>query len=61
MELQPRSARLAKTKARSLTHRVGRALMMVGAALGGAIVLIAIVLGILFFSGETQEFIYMNF
>ncbi|BFH66501.1 MAG: hypothetical protein E6230_28320 [Paenibacillus dendritiformis] len=61
MELQPRSARLAETKARRLTHRIGRALMMVGAALGGAIVLIAIVLGILFFSGETQEFIYMNF
>ncbi|CAH8768496.1 hypothetical protein QJQ58_19420 [Paenibacillus dendritiformis] len=61
MELQPRSARLAQTRSRRLTHRVGRALMMVGAALGGAIVLIAIVLGILFFSGETQEFIYMNF
>ncbi|MDG0872536.1 hypothetical protein L3476_18110 [Paenibacillus thiaminolyticus] len=61
MELQPRSARLAKAKGRSLTHRIGRALMMIGAALGGAIVLIAIVLGILFFSGETQEFIYMNF
>lgn len=61
MELQPRSARLAEAKARRLTHRVRRALLMVGAALGGAIVLIAIVLGILFFSGETQEFIYMNF
>lgn len=61
MELQPHSTTSVETKARSLTHHVGRALIMVGVALGGAIVLIAIVLGILFFSGETQEFIYMNF
>ncbi|WP_456289309.1 hypothetical protein M1D70_05080 [Paenibacillus sp. AK002] len=61
MELQPHSTTSAETKARGLTHHVVRALIMVGVALGGAIVLIAIVLGILFFSGETQEFIYMNF
>lgn len=61
MELQTRSAKLARTKANRLSHRVGRALMMLGTAIGGAIVIIAIVLSILFFSGETQEFIYMNF
>ncbi|MFD3259675.1 hypothetical protein ACE3MQ_13785 [Paenibacillus lentus] len=61
MELQTRSAKLARAKANRLSHRVGRALMMLGTAIGGAIVIIAIVLGILFFSGETQEFIYMNF
>lgn len=60
MELQPHSA-AAEAKARSLTDRVVRALIMVGLALGGAVVLIAVVLGIIFFSGETQEFIYMNF
>ncbi|MEK4114694.1 MULTISPECIES: hypothetical protein [Paenibacillus] len=60
MELQPHSAS-AEAKARSLTDRVVRALIMVGLALGGAVVLIAVVLGIIFFSGETQEFIYMNF
>ncbi|MNJ38377.1 hypothetical protein [Paenibacillus fonticola] len=61
MELQTRSAKFAKAKANRLSHRVGRALMMLGTAVGGAIVIIAIVIGILFFSGETQEFIYMNF
>lgn len=61
MELQTRSAKLAQAKTKRLSHRVGRALMMLGAAVGGAIVIIAIVLSILFFSGETQEFIYMNF
>ncbi|EHB62636.1 hypothetical protein [Paenibacillus lactis] len=60
MELQPHSAS-AEAKARSLTDRVVRALIMVGLALGGAVVLIVVVLGIIFFSGETQEFIYMNF
>ncbi|ANY72874.1 hypothetical protein [Paenibacillus ihbetae] len=60
MELQPHSV-AAEAKARSLTDRVIRALIMVGLALGGAVVLIAVVLGIIFFSGETQEFIYMNF
>ncbi|CAM3429325.1 MULTISPECIES: hypothetical protein [Paenibacillus] len=60
MELQPHNAS-AEAKARSLTDRVVRALIMVGLALGGAVVLIAVVLGIIFFSGETQEFIYMNF
>jgi len=60
MELQPHSVS-AEAKARSLTDRVVRALIMVGLALGGAVVLIAVVLGIIFFSGETQEFIYMNF
>lgn len=60
MELQPHSAS-AEAKARSLTDSVVRALIMVGLALGGAVVLIAVVLGIIFFSGETQEFIYMNF
>ncbi|MNJ24080.1 hypothetical protein [Paenibacillus bouchesdurhonensis] len=61
MELQTRSAKLAQAKTNRLSHRVGRALMMLGTAVGGAIVIIAIVLGILFFSGESQEFIYMNF
>ncbi|AZK45258.1 hypothetical protein [Paenibacillus lentus] len=61
MELQTRSAKLAQAKTKRLSHRVGRALMMLGAAVVGAIVIIAIVLSILFFSGETQEFIYMNF
>jgi|GEM_PF-1906323 len=60
MELQPHSAS-AEAKARSLTDHIVRALIMVGLALGGAVVLIAVVLGIIFFSGETQEFIYMNF
>lgn len=60
MELQPHSV-AAEAKVRSLTDRVIRALIMVGLALGGAVVLIAVVLGIIFFSGETQEFIYMNF
>lgn len=60
MELQHHNAS-AEAKARSLTDRVVRALIMVGLALGGAVVLIAVVLGIIFFSGETQEFIYMNF
>lgn len=61
MELQTRSAKLAQSKSRRLSYRVGRALMMLGTAALGAVVIIVIVIGILFFSGETQEFIYMNF
>lgn len=30
-------------------------------SIAGAIVIIAVVLGIIFFSGESTEFIYMNF
>lgn len=54
MELQPHNAS-AEAKARSLTDRVVRALIMVGLALGGAVVLIAVVLGIIFFPEKRRN------
>ncbi|WP_082423303.1 hypothetical protein [Paenibacillus dakarensis] len=62
MELQTRSKEQESSpEVYSLGKRIARVLYMGLVTVAGAIAMIAVVLGILFFSGETSSFIYMNF
>ncbi|MCR8845594.1 hypothetical protein NQ117_18075 [Paenibacillus sp. SC116] len=62
MEL-PTSSRLEKHKSKPLPlgKQIGRYMILGLVTLAGAALMIVVVLGILFFSGESTEFIYMNF
>ncbi|TVX93850.1 hypothetical protein [Paenibacillus agilis] len=59
----PTSSRVEKHKAQSLPlgQQIARYLLLGLVTLAGAAMMIIVVLGVLFFSGETAEFIYMNF
>lgn len=61
MELQTRSKEQESSEVYSLGKRITRVMYLSLVTVAGAIAMIAVVLGILFFSGETSSFIYMNF
>lgn len=61
MELQTRSKEQDSPEVYSLGKRIARVMYLSLVTVAGAIAMIAVVLGILFFSGETSSFIYMNF
>ncbi|SDW87418.1 hypothetical protein [Paenibacillus sp. PDC88] len=60
MELQRSKAR-TEPNILDLIPRAARIAAYGLISIAGALVIIAVVLGIIFFSGESTEFIYMNF
>ncbi|WP_106767847.1 hypothetical protein [Paenibacillus faecalis] len=61
MELQKLSKEQEQPQIITLGKRIARAMLLSAVTVTGALIIMAVVLGILFFSGETAEFIYMNF
>ncbi|MCM3785544.1 hypothetical protein M3231_21460 [Neobacillus mesonae] len=60
MELQ-RSKTGTEPDLAAFGKRIARMALLGLISVAGALVIIAVVLGIIFFSGESTEFIYMNF
>ena len=61
MELQTRTKEQDSPQVYTLGKRIARVMYLGVITVAGALAIMAIVLGILFFSGETSSFIYMNF
>ncbi|MGM1048802.1 hypothetical protein SAMN05661091_3552 [Paenibacillus uliginis N3/975] len=61
MELQTRSKEQEQPEIISLGKRIAHVMLLGVITVAGALAIMAVVLGILFFSGETSQFIYMNF
>ncbi|MFC7679969.1 hypothetical protein [Paenibacillus sp. GCM10028914] len=61
MELQTQSKEQDRPEVYSIGKRIARVMYLSLVTVGGALAIMAVVLGILFFSGETSSFIYMNF
>ncbi|KKO52519.1 hypothetical protein [Paenibacillus sp. DMB20] len=61
MELQTRRKERNKSEIFTWGKRIVRFVFLGIVTVAGSLAILAIVLGILFFSGETTEFIYMDF
>lgn len=61
MELQTHSKEQEQAEVITLGKRIARMMFLGAITVAGALAIMTVVLGILFFSGESSQFIYMNF